>query len=81
MHINANILYSSKIKDTSYFSYPYQTVYLKEYTLANIKINYLLDEKNKISFTFNNIFNRKYNEIYGFETPGFEFLLNYSRSF
>ena len=77
----ANIFYSTKIKDTDFTSYPYKTVFLNDYTLANAKINYNLDSNHTISFMFNNIFNRKYNEVYGYNNPGFEFQMNFSRYF
>jgi len=35
----------------------------------------------KKSIIFNNIFNRKYNEVYGYNNPGFEFQMNFSRYF
>ncbi len=77
----ANIFYSTKIKDTDFTSYPSKTVFLNDYTLANAKINYNLDSNHTISFMFNNIFNRKYNEVYGYNNPGFEFQMNFSRYF
>ena len=79
--LSANILYSTKIKDTNFTSYPYETVFLSDYALANAKINYNLDNNHTISFIFNNIFNRKYNEVYGYNNPGFEFQMNFSRYF
>ena len=79
--LSANILYSTKIKDTNFTSYPYETVFLSDYALANAKINYNLDRNHTISFIFNNIFNRKYNEVYGYNNTGFEFQMNFSRYF
>ena len=79
--INSNLFYSSKIKDTDFSSYPSVTKYLSEYYLLNTTINFELDDTNKISLLFKNIFNRDYEEVYGYHSPGFEVLLNYKRSF
>ena len=81
LHLNANVLYSSKIKDTDFSSWPYKTVFLNDYVIANAKINYSIDANNKVSFIINNIFNRKYSEIYEYNNPGFEFQINYFKSF
>ena len=81
LHLNTNIFYSSKIKDTDFSSWPYKTVFLNDYIIANAKINYIVDANNKISFMVNNIFNRKYSEVYGYNNSGFEFQINYFKSF
>ena len=81
LSINSNILYSSKIKDTDFSVYPSETKYLSDYYLFNSVINYKIDTDNEFSLFLNNIFNRKYNEVYGYNMPGFEVLLNYNRNF
>ena len=81
LHLNTNVFYSSKIKDTDFSSWPYKTVFLNDYIIANAKINYNVDTNNKISFVANNIFNRKYSEVYGYNNSGFEFQINYFKSF
>ena len=81
LHLNTNVFYSSKIKDTDFSSWPYKTVFLNDYIIANAKINYSVDANNKISFVANNIFNRKYSEVYGYNNSGFEFQINYFKSF
>tara|TARA_B100000035_G_scaffold44693_1_gene33663 strand:+ start:2805 stop:4694 length:1890 start_codon:yes stop_codon:yes gene_type:complete len=81
LSINSNILYSSKIKDTDFSTYPSETKYLSDYYLFNSVINYKIDTDNEFSLFLNNIFNRKYNEVYGYNMPGFEVLLNYNRNF
>jgi len=81
LNIDSNILYSSKIKDTDFTTYPSETKYLNDYFLMNSAINYKIDSDNEFSLLLNNIFNRKYNEIYGYNMPGFEVLLNYNRKF
>ncbi|MBT7542708.1 MAG: TonB-dependent receptor [Gammaproteobacteria bacterium] len=74
-------LYSSKIKDTDFTQWPNKTVYLNNYILCNSSFNFILDSKNKISILLNNIFNRKYSEVYGYNTPGFEVSINYNKKY
>ena len=81
LHLNTNIFYSSKVKDTNFSSWPYKAVFLGDYVLVNAKLNWNLDMNNKISFMLNNIFNRKYSEVYGYNNPGFEFNINYLKDF
>ena len=81
LHISSNIFYSSKIKDTDFSSWPYQNIYMKSYFLFNTALNYNVDSKNKVSLIFKNIFNREYNEVNGYNTPGFELLINYKNNF
>ncbi len=81
ININTNLFYSSKIKDTDFSSYPSVTKHLSDYYLLNTTINFDLDNTNKVSVIFKNIFNRDYEEVYGYHSPGFEMLLNYKRSF
>ena len=80
-NFSTNILYSSKVKDTDFVSYPSRTVYLKDYFTFNSVINFSPDESNHLSLKLNNIFNRKYNEVYGYSTSGFEVFINYNREF
>ena len=79
--MNSNIFYSSKVKDTDFSSYPYENVYMSSYFLFNTTLNYNVDSKNKVSLIFKNIFNREYSEVNGYNTPGFEVLINYRNSF
>jgi len=81
LSINSNIFYSSKVKDTDFSSYPYQNVYMSSYFLFNTTLNYDIDSKNKVSLIFKNIFNREYNVVNNFNTPGFEVLINYRNNF
>lgn len=81
ININTNLFYSSKIKDTYFSSYSSVTKNLSDYYLLNTTINFDLDNTNKVSVIFKNIFNRDYEEVYGYHSPGFEMLLNYKRSF
>jgi vitamin B12 transporter len=81
LHISSNIFYSSKVKDTDFSSSPFQHVYMNSYFLFNTALNYNIDSKNKVSLIFKNIFNREYNEVNGYNTPGFELLINYKNNF
>ncbi len=81
LSINSNIFYSSKVKDTDFSSYPFQNVYMNSYFLFNTTLNYDVDSKNKVSLIFKNIFNREYNVVNDFNTPGFEVLINYQNNF
>ena len=81
LHINSNILYSSKIKDTDFSSWPYNAIYLNDYFIFNTTLNLKLDNNNKMSLILKNIFNRKYNEVYGYSNPGLELLINYNKKF
>jgi len=77
----ANVLYSSKIIDTNFVPFPSKTVYLQDYFIFNSVINFSQDQNNHLSLKLNNIFNRKYNEVYGYSTPGFEVFINYNKKF
>ena len=79
LSINSNLFYSSKVKDTDFNTY--QNVYMNSYFLFNTTLNYDVDSKNKISVVFKNIFNREYEVVSGFNTPGFEVLINYRNNF
>ena len=81
LHISSNIFYSSKVKDVDFSSSPFQHVYMNSYFLFNTALNYNIDSKNKVSLVFKNIFNREYNEVNGYNTPGFELLINYKNNF
>ena len=81
INFNFHILYSSKIKDTDFTQWPSKTVYLNNYILYNSSFDFNFDSRNKISILFNNIFNRKYNEVYGYNTSGFEVFINYKKNF
>ena len=81
LHISSNIFYSSKVKDADFSSSPFQHVYMNSYFLFNTALNYNIDSKNKVSLIFKNIFNREYNEVNGYNTPGFELLINYKNNF
>jgi len=54
---------------------------MNSYFLFNTALNYNVDSKNKVSLIFKNIFNREYNEVNGYNTPGFELLINYKNNF
>ena len=79
LSINSNIFYSSKVKDTDFNTY--QNIYMNSYFLFNTTLNYDVDSKNKVSVIFKNIFNREYEVVTGFNTPGFEVLINYRNNF
>ena len=81
LSINSNLFYSSKVKDTEYIGYASQIVYMNSYFLFNTTLNYDIDSKNKVSLIFKNIFNREYEVVSGFNTPGFEVLINYRNNF
>ena len=81
LHISSNIFYSSNVKDADFSSSPFQHVYMNSYFLFNTALNYNIDSKNKVSLIFKNIFNREYNEVNGYNTPGFELLINYKNNF
>ena len=81
LSINSNLFYSSKVKDTEYIGYESQIVYMNSYFLFNTTLNYDIDSKNKVSLIFKNIFNREYEVVSGFNTPGFEVLINYRNNF
>ena len=54
---------------------------MNSYFLFNTTLNYDVDSKNKVSLIFKNIFNREYNVVNDFNTPGFEVLINYRNNF
>jgi vitamin B12 transporter len=67
------VLYTGRRNDIYYsgsFIAPPLNIIMGEYTLVNINFSYRLFDIVKIYTRAENIFNRKYEEIYGFGTPG-----------
>jgi vitamin B12 transporter len=67
------VLYTGRRNDIYYsgsFIAPPLNIVLGEYTLVNINFSYRLFDIVKIYTRAENILNRKYEEIYGFGTPG-----------
>ncbi|MGM9475836.1 TonB-dependent receptor plug domain-containing protein [Pedobacter sp. GSP4] len=72
LYVSANFRYFGKRYDTNFISYT--TEELPSYKLLNAYVEYALAKKRvKLFFDAKNILNQKYNEIIGYNTPGFNF--------
>lgn len=70
------ILYTGKRSDIYYpqdFMLPPQNISMDEYFLVNINASYKVFQQVKLFARIENLFNKQYEEIYGFGTPGFSF--------
>jgi vitamin B12 transporter len=68
------IIYTGNRSDIYYprdFSLPPQDIVMKNYTIINLNLSYTLLNSLKLYTRLENLLNSKYEEIYGFGTPGF----------
>ncbi|WP_293309035.1 TonB-dependent receptor plug domain-containing protein [Pedobacter sp. UBA5917] len=72
LYVSANFHYFGKRFDTNFSSYSDEV--LPSYNLLNAYVEYALAKKRvKLFFDAKNILNKKYSEIIGYNTPGFNF--------
>jgi len=70
LNLNADIIYVGKRDDENFNAYPVQRISLPNYTVINIAASYRLSDLIRIYGKVNNLFNKYYEEIYGYATPG-----------
>ncbi|MDP4115566.1 MAG: TonB-dependent receptor [Bacteroidota bacterium] len=70
-NINLETIYTGKRDDIdfTYFTYPYKRVKLVDYTLVNLAGSYRFLNNFEVYFRLENLLNKKYEEIFGYETP------------
>ncbi len=69
-NFNADIIYVGKRDDENYNAYPAQRIILPDYTIVNLDASYRLSDIIKIYGRVDNLFNKYYEEVYGYATPG-----------
>ncbi len=67
---NLDALYIGRRKDNNFNTFPSERVTLPSYTLLNFSINHKINERYELFARAENIFNRKYEEVFGFGTRG-----------
>ncbi len=70
LNLNADIIYVGKRDDENFNVYPVQRITLPDYTVVNIAATYQLSNLIKIFGRVDNLFNKYYEQVYGYATPG-----------
>jgi len=70
LHLNAAVLFNGKRYDNNYAAYPVERVGLGGYALVNFSASYDLSKMLQIFARIDNIFDRNYEEVYGYGSPG-----------
>ncbi|HEX2818449.1 MAG TPA: TonB-dependent receptor [Phenylobacterium sp.] len=68
--ITATVRYNGDMTDTDFSAFPARTVALKAYTLVNLAGALKLNETLELFGRIENLTNDRYEEVYGFNTPG-----------
>jgi len=68
---NINLSYNSSRKDLDFSSFPAQRVRLGGYTLLNIGMQYKLSDQWKLFAKLNNLLDKNYETVFGYNQPGF----------
>lgn len=70
-NINLETVYTGKRDDIdySYYTYPYKRIKLVDYTLVNLAGNYRFLKNFEVYFRLENLLNKNYEEIFGYQTP------------
>ncbi len=69
-NLNLGIIYVGRREDENYNAYPAQRITLPDYMVVNAAAAYKLSSLIKIYGRIDNIFNKYYEEVYGYATPG-----------
>jgi vitamin B12 transporter len=64
-------IYNGDRWDYDYTSPPAQRVKLSDYIILNLSLNHLVNESSSCFLRFENLLNEDYEEVYGYEAPGF----------
>ncbi|MCD6093312.1 MAG: TonB-dependent receptor [Candidatus Omnitrophica bacterium] len=72
-NLNLGITYVGSRKDMDYTSYPYKRITKKDYTDVDLSCLYNLTENLQIFGRIENLFDKKYQEVHGYATPGRSF--------
>jgi len=69
-NVGAEVRYSGARPDVSYATYPYTNVSLPSYQVFNLNARYRINKILNVSAHIDNLFNRDYSEVYGYNTLG-----------
>ncbi|HED38251.1 MAG TPA: TonB-dependent receptor, partial [Ignavibacteria bacterium] len=78
---NIEIVYAGKRYDKNFYSYPVKRVILGAYTVVNLAGSYSLLKNVKLYGRIENLFNRYYEEVFGYATPGLSAYLGIDLNF
>jgi vitamin B12 transporter len=68
---NTEIIYVGKSYDKNFNLFPAERVVLPDYTIVNLSATYQIIPQIKLYGRIDNLFNKYYEEVYGYGTPGF----------
>ena len=71
LNANSEIIFVGERDDKNFNPYPAVRVKLPSYSLVNLAVSYQLLNQVKIYTRISNLFNQKYEEVYGYGTAGF----------
>lgn len=80
-NINLGLNYVGKRKDTDYTSWPYERITMKDYAKVDISCSYDLTKDFQIFGRIENLFDKNYQEIYGYSMPRRSFYAGIKASF
>jgi len=69
-NVNLEVLYVGKRDDYDYSSWPATRVTLGSYTLVNLAASYDVTRNIQVTGRVNNLFDKNYEEVFGYGTPG-----------
>jgi vitamin B12 transporter len=69
-NVNADFVYVGKREDINFSVYPSTRVQLAPYDLLNVSLSYKLSEVVRFYGRIENLFDEKYEDVYGYGTPG-----------
>ena len=70
LQTHLNILVVGPRKDQNFATFPVETVTLGEYAVVNLSADYQLQNNIKLFARIDNLFDKDYSEVLGFNTPG-----------
>jgi vitamin B12 transporter len=68
--VTATVRYNGDMTDSDFSAFPTRTVTLKAYTLVNLAASVKVNDTIEVFGRAENLANEKYQEVYGFQTPG-----------
>jgi vitamin B12 transporter len=69
-YVTATVRYNGDTTDSDFSAFPTRTVTLKAYTLVNLAGSLKVNDTVELFARAENLMNEKYEEVYGFQTPG-----------
>jgi vitamin B12 transporter len=80
-NVNLGVVYVGKRDDLDFSTSPSRRVKLDPYTLVNLAVSYDINKNFKLFGRIENLFDKEYEEVKGFGTPGLSFFVGTKLSF